>query len=174
MAVLGARDGEPSGALTARQATEDTREELWAAAENPRPPHWAQIHSSGLSEKNPSSSSHELGAVMTHGQRAKPRNPQWRLLTKHAQVLILIATTPTITVRDVSAQMGVTEREVYYLMTDLISAGYLAKTRAGRRNSYRVQMNSPLRHPLECGGNIAALAAMFGADHPALVLNGFE
>jgi Mn-dependent DtxR family transcriptional regulator len=71
----------------------------------------------------------------------------WRFVTNHAHVLEAIATDPTIRVRDIAAMIGITERTVAQIVGDLEEAGYLTKTRDGRRNRYEVHEELPLRHP---------------------------
>jgi Mn-dependent DtxR family transcriptional regulator len=71
----------------------------------------------------------------------------WRFVTNHAHVLEAIATDPAIRVRDIAAMIGITERTVAQIVGDLEQAGYLTKTRDGRRNHYEVHEKLPLRHP---------------------------
>jgi Mn-dependent DtxR family transcriptional regulator len=76
-----------------------------------------------------------------------PDHHRWRFVTNHAHVLEAIATDPTIRLRDIAADVGVTERTAAQIVNDLEEAGYLTKTRDGRRNSYEVHEELPLRHP---------------------------
>ncbi len=71
----------------------------------------------------------------------------WRFVTNHAHVLETIATDPTIRLRDIATTVGITERTVAQIVGDLEQAGYLTKTRDGRRNRYEVHEELPLRHP---------------------------
>jgi len=41
--------------------------------------------------------------------------------------------------------LGLTERTVFGIVTDLTEAGYVVKEKQGRRNRYRVQHHLPLR-----------------------------
>jgi DNA-binding IclR family transcriptional regulator len=70
----------------------------------------------------------------------------WRFLTNHAHVLVCIAADPTARLRDIAESVGVTERTATQLVRDLEQAGYLTKTRTGRRNHYEVHDELPLRH----------------------------
>ena len=65
----------------------------------------------------------------------------WTFLTNHALVLLTIARDPQITMRNVAA-------------------GYLTKTRNGRRNSYVVATGRPFRHPLTAGHDLDELLAV--------------
>jgi len=71
----------------------------------------------------------------------------WRFVTNHARVLEAVAADPTVRLRDIAADVGITERTVAQIINDLEEAGYLTKTRDGRRNLYRVHESMPLRHP---------------------------
>jgi len=71
----------------------------------------------------------------------------WRFVTNHAHVLECIATDPSARLRDIAATVGITERTAAHIVNDLEQAGYLTKTRDGRRNQYQVHDTLPLRHP---------------------------
>jgi predicted ArsR family transcriptional regulator len=73
----------------------------------------------------------------------------WTFLTNHARVLIIIAGAPDIRLRDVAAQVGITERAAQRIVGDLEADGYLSHERAGRRNHYRLHKDAHLRHPLQ-------------------------
>ena len=79
--------------------------------------------------------------------RSRKSDHQWRFVTNHAHVLEVIATDPTARLRDIATTVGITERSAAQIVSDLEQAGYLTKTRDGRRNSYEVHDELPLRHP---------------------------
>lgn len=81
----------------------------------------------------------------------------WTFLTNHAHVLLCIARDPESRIRDLAEQVGITERAVQRIITDLEDAGYLAHERDGRRNHYTVDTNMPLRHPVERHRRVRAL-----------------
>jgi predicted transcriptional regulator len=62
-------------------------------------------------------------------------------------VLARIAADPEARLRDIATSVGITERTVTQIVSDLERAGYLTKTRVGRRNIYEVHGELPLRHP---------------------------
>jgi len=72
----------------------------------------------------------------------------WRFLTTHAHVLTCVGADPSLRLRDIAATVGITERTAAQIVNDLEQAGYLTKTRNGRRNTYEVHDELPLRHPL--------------------------
>ena len=69
-------------------------------------------------------------------------------MTNHAHVLECIAADPTVRLRDIAASVGITERTAAQIVSELQRAGYLTKTRNGRRNRYELHDELPLRHPL--------------------------
>ncbi|MFM9126028.1 MAG: helix-turn-helix transcriptional regulator [Solirubrobacterales bacterium] len=73
----------------------------------------------------------------------------WTFLTNHAHVLICVAQDPNMRLRDVADRVGITERAAQRIVADLVDAGYLERSREGRRNSYRLNPELPLRHPIE-------------------------
>jgi len=75
----------------------------------------------------------------------------WTLLTGHGHVLVEIARNPLARMRDISAIVGLTERTVQAIVTDLESAGYLTRGRIGRRNQYTVNPDSLFRHSAQEG-----------------------
>lgn len=71
----------------------------------------------------------------------------WLFVTNYAHVLVCIAADPSARLTDIAETVGVTERTASQLVRDLEQAGYLTKTRTGRRNQYEVHDELPLRHP---------------------------
>ena len=71
------------------------------------------------------------------------------LLTHRAHVLLCVAREPGTRLRDIAQCVGVTERATHRLVCELEEAGYLTRSRVGRRNFYEVHVNAPLTHPLE-------------------------
>ena len=67
-------------------------------------------------------------------------------MTNHFLVLLCIAEDPGIRMSDVATRIGVTERAVQGIVGDLEKAGYLQRTRVGRRNHYEIHDEMPLRH----------------------------
>ena len=78
---------------------------------------------------------------------SRDEDHSWRFVTNHAHVLECIATNPTVRLRDIAATVGLTERTVTQIVSDLERAGYLTKIRVGRSNHYEVHGELPLRHP---------------------------
>lgn len=68
----------------------------------------------------------------------------WSFLTNHARALLAIAGQPDVRLRELAETLGVTERTVFGIVTDLADAGYVVKEREGRRNRYQIQEHLPL------------------------------
>ncbi|WP_406277821.1 helix-turn-helix domain-containing protein [Streptomyces sp. NBC_00191] len=89
----------------------------------------------------------------------------WTFLTSHARVLTAIARDPWVRVRELATRLGLTERTVQAVVSDLESAGYLTHTREGRRNRYHL-IGGRFRHPAEEHRDIAPLLEIFEAPAP--------
>lgn len=86
----------------------------------------------------------------------------WTFLTNHAHVLVCIAEDPGARGRDIAARVGITERAVQAILADLVTDGYVTRTRVGRRNRYTLHVDQPLRHPLERDRTVGQLLAGVG------------
>jgi DNA-binding MarR family transcriptional regulator len=84
----------------------------------------------------------------------------WTLLTGHGHVLVEIARNPEARIRDIAAVAGLTERAVQAIVADLEAAGYLTRTRAGRRTSYTVNPEKLFRHPAQEGHRVGPFLAL--------------
>lgn len=97
--------------------------------------------------------------------KKKPSSPPpaeeraFTYLTNHAHVLVALDAEPELRVRDLAVAVGITERAVQRIMADLEAEGVLEKERLGRRNAYRLNRKSRLRHPLEGHCTIGGLLA---------------
>jgi predicted transcriptional regulator len=81
----------------------------------------------------------------------------WTFLTNHAQVLLSLAETPDIRLRDVAERVGITERATQRILAELIEGGYVKAERIGRRNRYTVDRQHAMRHSAQFGYEIDAL-----------------
>lgn len=104
------------------------------------------------------SPSHRPGALRYASAVAR-----WTFLTNHAHVLLCVAQQPGVRLRDVAETVGITERSAQRIVGELVEAGYLKRTRDGRRNQYEIEPSLPFRHPLESGHNVGELLEVLGA-----------
>jgi DNA-binding IclR family transcriptional regulator len=81
----------------------------------------------------------------------------WTFLTNHAQVLLCLAESPDIRLRDVAERVGITERATQRILAELIESGYVKTERVGRRNRYTVDRHHAMRHTAQLGYEIGAL-----------------
>ena len=100
----------------------------------------------------------------------------WTLLTGHGHVLVEIARSPTARVRDIADVVGLTERTVQVIVADLEAAGYLTRTRTGRRTRYSVNRDNLFRHSAQEGLRIGPFLDLLTAagpdddlEHPPIV-----
>lgn len=86
---------------------------------------------------------------------------EWAFLTNHAQALICVARNPDSRMRDIAAELDITERATHRIISDLVESGYIARHRDGRRNSYEIKGERPVPAPvlrdLQVGDLLGAL-----------------
>src|SRR5438132_12673594 len=87
-------------------------------------------------------------------------SPTWSFLTNHARVLLCIAQDPGVRLREIGDTVGITERAAHRIVAELAAAGYVSRTRMGRRNHYTIQSHVPLRDPLARGQSVGDLLAI--------------
>jgi DNA-binding MarR family transcriptional regulator len=81
----------------------------------------------------------------------------WTFLTNHAHVLLCIAKNPDFRLRDIADVVGITERAVHRIVSDLSEAGFVDVERDGRCNVYVTHPEKNLRHPIEAHRHVADL-----------------
>jgi predicted ArsR family transcriptional regulator len=88
------------------------------------------------------------------------KNQSWTFLSNYAHVLVCLAEDPSARLRDVADRVGITERAAQRIVGHLEDANVLTKAREGRRNYYCIDLNCPLRHPLETHKTVGSLLKM--------------
>ncbi len=81
----------------------------------------------------------------------------WTFLTNHSQVLLCIARNSRVTAKEIAMTVGITERAVQRILRDLEEAGYITRSRDGRKNLYAIHPDRPMRHPAQQGHSIHEL-----------------
>lgn len=79
--------------------------------------------------------------------RTKTR-ADWTILSNHGHVLVCIAADPDSRLRDIARLVGITERAVFGIVEDLENGGVIRRIKVGRRNTYEINLDEPLRHDL--------------------------
>ena len=74
---------------------------------------------------------------------------RWSLLTNHAHVLMRIAETPDVRLRELAAGCNITERAAQRIVNELEQFGLLSHERVGRPNRYSVDEARRSSHPRE-------------------------
>jgi hypothetical protein len=97
--------------------------------------------------------------------------PRWSFLTNHARVLLCIAHDSGIRLREIGEAVGITERAAHRIVVELAHAGYISRTRNGRRNHYTIRSNLPLPDPLAREQKLGDLLAIL-AGQPLAETNG--
>jgi DNA-binding MarR family transcriptional regulator len=105
---------------------------------------------------------------------------EWTFLTNHAHVLLCITRRLDTRLRTIADCVGITERAAHRIVSELVDAGYLTRHRVGRRVHYEVNLDLPLRHPLEQDHQVRELLEVLvsdkergaGEDPPAAVASG--
>jgi len=75
--------------------------------------------------------------------------PPWTFLTNHAHVLIALSRNSDLRQTDIAYHVGITVGAVHRILHELEDAGYLVSTKVGRRKHYEINVDMPMRHPLE-------------------------
>jgi DNA-binding IclR family transcriptional regulator len=91
------------------------------------------------------------------------RGGSWTLLTGHGHVLVEIARNPEARMRDISAAADITERTAQAIVADLEAAGYITRTRVGRRTRYTINRESLFRHPAQEGHRVGPFLALLAS-----------
>jgi hypothetical protein len=91
----------------------------------------------------------------------------WTFLSNHGRALLCIARNPTTRLRDIAADLGITERRAYDIVNDLSAGGYVRKLREGRRNRYEVQEHLPLPEDPELLPPLGEVLQMLNSRGPA-------
>ena len=93
-------------------------------------------------------------------QSALPHRGSWTFLSNHAHVLVCLARNPGARLRDVAERVGITERAVLRIVSELEECGVVTRIREGRRNRYEIDASGNLRHPLESNRSVGSLLGM--------------
>ena len=81
----------------------------------------------------------------------------WTFLTNHTHILVCLSRDPSTTVRNLALMVGITERSVQRILSDLEGSGVVTRIKEGRRNRYEVNDSFQLRHPLESSHTLKEL-----------------
>lgn len=77
------------------------------------------------------------------------RNCHWTFLTNHAHVVLCLEEDSTIRIRDIALKVGITERAVQRIISELTDYGYITIEKQGRNNIYNIHRDRKLMHSIE-------------------------
>ncbi|PKL43976.1 MAG: ArsR family transcriptional regulator [Candidatus Riflebacteria bacterium HGW-Riflebacteria-1] len=85
-------------------------------------------------------------------------NPNsWTFLTNHSHVLLCLVQNPSMRMRDIAIKVGITERAVQHIIAELSAECYITRSKKGRCNTYQINTDRHLRHPIEAKQTIREL-----------------
>ena len=90
-------------------------------------------------------------------QLVQEPQPSWSFLSNHTLVTMCLVGDPLMRMRDIAYRVGITERAVQRILTELEAGGYITRHRDGRRNSYSIHLDHPIGHPMTGPRTIAEL-----------------
>lgn len=108
------------------------------------------------------------GSLIATSFRYDRSVPRFAFLTNHGLTLLCIAEDPRIRMRDIAATVQITERSAQRIVSDLIEAGYVNRTRNGRRNVYTVrrdlQISLPSQRDVDLNSLLSVLLPAASSD----------
>ena len=97
------------------------------------------------------------------------KNSKWTFLTNHAHVLLCLAKNQTMRMRDIALEVGITERAVQRIVSELVEGGFIICKRDGRCNHYSICMDQHLRHPIESHRKIIDLIRLIYENDDSVI-----
>ncbi len=91
---------------------------------------------------------------------------EWTLFSNHGHVLVSLANNHQARLRDVAAEVGITERAVQNILRELQDSGMVQIIKHGRCNHYQINGRKPLRHPLEAHCTVGKLLQLLKSEIP--------
>ncbi len=89
--------------------------------------------------------------------KTAPSPSQWTFLTNHFHILVCLSREPHSRIRDLSDEVGITQRAVQRILAELIEDKVLKVRKEGRRNIYTINRRKRLKHTLEDKHNVGEL-----------------
>jgi len=89
---------------------------------------------------------------------------EWTLFSNHGHVLVCLANNHQARLRDVAAEVGITERAVQNILRELQNSGIVQISKHGRCNHYQINSRKYLRHPLESHCTIGKLLLLLKSE----------
>lgn len=93
--------------------------------------------------------------MKTNGEPLK--KAQWTFLTNHFHILVVLSREPTLRISDMATLVGITQRAVQRILSELTEDGVIKIKKEGRRNIYTINRKRRLKHALESKHSIGEL-----------------
>lgn len=84
----------------------------------------------------------------------------WTFFSNYGHIMLILSQDPEARLRDIAERVGITERAVHRLISEMEHAGVLSRERQGRRTHYTIARDYRLRHPIENHRTIGDLIRM--------------
>jgi len=88
----------------------------------------------------------------------------WTFFSNHAHVLLCLHRDGDKVLRDVAVEVGITERAVQKIVSELEAGGILKRAKVGRRNRYSINKRVKLRHSIEAHRSVGDLLKFVVSD----------
>lgn len=96
---------------------------------------------------------------------SEPNAHHWTFLSNHAHVVVCLSRDSNLRLRDLAQLVGITERGIHRVLSELEEAEVIEKFRDGRRNFYKVNYDASLRHPLEHHATVGDLIGLLAPGY---------
>jgi hypothetical protein len=90
----------------------------------------------------------------------------WTFFSNYGHVLVCLARNREARLRDVAAEVGITERAVQTIVREMQDAGFITVSKQGRCNRYRINRRKSLRHALESHCSVGKLLSLVARPAP--------
>jgi DNA-binding IscR family transcriptional regulator len=79
----------------------------------------------------------------------------WTFFTNYGHILFMVALNPDISVKEMAISVGITERAILRIISELVKDEFIRIEKLGRRTTYTVNLDKHLRHDVEKNCKIA-------------------
>ena len=98
----------------------------------------------------------------------KDKKNQWNVLSNHGLVLICLNNYEGYPMRLIAQVIGITERAVQRIISDLEQFEYITREKVGRKNKYKIRKEASLRHAVSGHCTVGQFLECFDANIDAV------
>lgn len=98
----------------------------------------------------------------------KDKKNQWNVLSNHGLVLICLHNYEGYPMRLIAQVIGITERAVQRIISDLEQFEYITREKVGRKNKYKIRKEASLRHAVSGHCTVGQFLECFDANIDAV------